>query len=106
MYWYPRLTRVVRRLPIGERLKRLFLRGIFRPGRPAAADAILETLIAACRAKAQTLRDPPHVATARASSRRRDAPSPRQALPCMTARVSGANEASFSNSGAAFFECA
>ncbi len=73
MYWYPRLTRLVRRLPIGARLKRAYLRGIFtnrfrpavamlqrmRPGTPVTADAIPEELIASYRAKARTLRDNP-----------------------------------------------
>jgi len=73
MYWYPRLTRVVQRLPIGSRLKRIYQRGIFlnrfhpavamlqrvRPGTPVTADAIPEPLIAAYRAKAQTLRENP-----------------------------------------------
>jgi hypothetical protein len=73
MYWYPRLTRLVQRLPIGSRLKRVYLRGIFRnrfrsaiallqrvrPGTPVTADAIPEQLIAAYRGKARTLRDNP-----------------------------------------------
>jgi hypothetical protein len=73
MYWYPRLTRVVSRLPVGARLERIFLRGIFtnrlrpaiallqrlRPGTPVTADAIPQSLISAYRAKAQTLRDNP-----------------------------------------------
>lgn len=73
MYWYPRLTRVMQRLPIGQRLKRLFLRGIFtsrlrpvtallqrlRPGVPVTADAIPEAAIARYRRKALTLRDNP-----------------------------------------------
>lgn len=73
MYWYPRLTRIVRRLPIGGRLKRAFLRGVFagrlrptiavlqrlRPGATATADVIPEALIASYRAKALTLRDDP-----------------------------------------------
>lgn len=77
LYWYPRLTRIVRRLPIGGRLKRAYLRGIFagrlrlaaallqrlRPGAISTADAIPETLIASYRAKALTLRDDPLFAT-------------------------------------------
>jgi len=73
MYWYPRLTRLVQRLPIGSRLRRIYLRGIFtnrfrpavsvlqrlRPGTPVTADAIPEDLIAAYRAKASTLRENP-----------------------------------------------
>jgi Sulfotransferase family len=73
MYWYPRLTRVVRRLPIGSRLKRIYLRGVFgnrfrraiamlqrvRPGRPVTADAIPDRILAAYRDKARTLRDDP-----------------------------------------------
>jgi hypothetical protein len=71
LYWYPRLTRIVQRLPIGARLKRAYLRVVFanrfglaiamlqriRPGTPVTADAIPEQLIAAYRAKATTLRD-------------------------------------------------
>ncbi|HYK04893.1 MAG TPA: hypothetical protein VE974_24275 [Thermoanaerobaculia bacterium] len=73
MYWYPRLTRLVQRLPIGSRLKRIYLRGIFRnrfrpaiallqrmrPGTPVTEDAIPEPLIAAYRDKARTLREDP-----------------------------------------------
>lgn len=73
MYWYPRLSRAVQKLPIGSRLKRTFLRGIsrnrfrpaiavlqrLRPGTPVTADAIPERLIAAYRAKAHTLRENP-----------------------------------------------
>lgn len=73
LYWYPRLTRIVRRLPVDHRLTRLFLRGTFlnrlrpaiailnrlRPAPPVTPDAIPETLIATYRAKAQTLRDNP-----------------------------------------------
>lgn len=73
MYWYPRWTRVVQRLPIGSRLKHLYLRGIFanrfrsavaalqrvRPGTPVTADAIPEELIASYRAKASLLRAHP-----------------------------------------------
>lgn len=73
LYWYPRLTRIVRRLPIGTRLKRAFLRGIFagrprpaiallqrlRPGAAATPDAIPESLIESYRARALTLRDNP-----------------------------------------------
>jgi hypothetical protein len=73
MYWYPRLTRLVQRLPIGSRLKRTFLRGIFRnrlrpaiallqrvrPGTLVTEDAIPEQLIAAYRARARSLRENP-----------------------------------------------
>lgn len=73
MYWYPRVNRLVEGLPIGSRLKRIYARGIFRnrfraaaamlqrfrPGTPVSAAAIPEQLIAAYRAKAQTLRENP-----------------------------------------------
>lgn len=73
LYWYPRITRIVRRLPIGGRLKRLYLRGLFgnrfwpviallqrlRPGAPVIADVVPESLIARYRAKSLTLRDNP-----------------------------------------------
>lgn len=73
LYWYPRLARLMQRLPIGARLRRMYLRGAFlnrfsgaiallqrvRPGTPVIADAIPERLIAAYRAKARTLRGNP-----------------------------------------------
>jgi len=73
LYWYPRLTRVVQRLPIGSGLRRMYLRGALvnrfrgviallqrlRPGTPVTPDAIPEHVIAAYRAKALTLRDNP-----------------------------------------------
>lgn len=73
MYWYPRITRAVRKLPIGARLRRMYLRGAFlnrfrgaiavlqrvRPGTPVTPDAIPEHVISAYRAKARTLRDNP-----------------------------------------------
>jgi hypothetical protein len=73
MYWYPRISRAVRRLPIGSRLKRVYLRGTFangfrpaiallqriRPGTPVTPDAIPDHVIAAYRVKAQTLRHNP-----------------------------------------------
>jgi hypothetical protein len=76
LYWYPRLTRLVHRLPAASRLKRLVLRGIFlnrlrpaitllqrlRPRPPVTANAIPETQIAKYRTKAQTLRYNPHYA--------------------------------------------
>ena len=73
MYWYPRLTRVIDRLPIGSRLKRLYLHGVFRnrfrraiavlqrvrPTPPVTADSIPEALLVAYGAKARTLRQDP-----------------------------------------------
>ena len=73
LYWYPRLTRMVQRLPIGSRMKRVYLRGALanrfhgliallqrvRPGKPVTAEAIPERLIDAYRRKARTLRDNP-----------------------------------------------
>lgn len=71
--WYPRLTRIVRRLPIGARLKRLYLRGVFanhlrrpiavlqriRPSRAVVADTISDELLNAWRGKAESLRANP-----------------------------------------------
>ena len=73
MYWYPRVTRTLCRLPIGARLKRLYLHGVFvnrfrraiallqrvRPGTPVTADAIPDHVVAAYRGKARSLRDEP-----------------------------------------------
>jgi hypothetical protein len=73
MYWYPRITRAVCRLPIGTRLKRMYLHGTshnkfgrliamlqrIRPGVPITDDAIPEQVIAALRGKARTLCDDP-----------------------------------------------
>jgi hypothetical protein len=73
MYWYPRVTRAVCRLPIGSRLKRMYLHGAFvnrfrrgiamlqrvRPGTPVTMDAIPDHVVAAYRGKARTLRDNP-----------------------------------------------
>jgi hypothetical protein len=73
MYWYPRLTRAVRRLPIGAYLKRMYLYGAFRnrfrpaiamlqrvrPGKPVTSDAIPDHVIAAFGDKARTLCNDP-----------------------------------------------
>lgn len=70
MYWYPRLTRMVQRLPIGSRLKHAYLRGIFRnrfrpaiallqrvrPGIAVTANAIPDEAVNAYRGKADSLR--------------------------------------------------
>ncbi len=69
LYWYPRMTRVVRSLPIGSRLKRVYLRGTFAnrfrlpiallqkisPGVPVTADAIPESVVATFRGMADSL---------------------------------------------------
>ena len=71
--WYPRLTRLVRALPIGPRLRRRVLHAIFakrfglaiavlqrlQPAAPVTADSIPEALLALCRGKALKLRDNP-----------------------------------------------
>jgi hypothetical protein len=73
MYWYPRVTHAVCRLPIGSTLKRVYLHGAFvnrfrgviamlqrlRPGTPVTADAIPDHLVAAYRGKARMLCDNP-----------------------------------------------
>jgi hypothetical protein len=71
--WYPRMTRIVQRLPLGETLKRLYLRGVFanrfrsviavlqrvRPRRLSTSAAVPERIMAALRMKARSLRDNP-----------------------------------------------
>lgn len=69
MYWYPRVTRAVCRLPIGPALKRRYLHGAFvnrfrrviamlqrvRPGTPVTADAIPDQVVAKYHDKARLL---------------------------------------------------
>jgi hypothetical protein len=73
MYWYPRLTRAARKLPIGSRLRGLYQRAAFanrlrpliatlqrlRPGKPITADAIPDEVVNAYRGKAERLRGNP-----------------------------------------------
>jgi len=73
LYWYPRVTHTVRRLPIGQALKRRYQDGAFvnrfgrviamlqrvRPGTPVTADAIPDHVVAAYLGKARTLCDDP-----------------------------------------------
>jgi hypothetical protein len=73
MYWYPRLTRAARRLPIGSRLRRAYQDGAFvnrfrkpiailqrlRRGQPVTADAIPDAVVDAYRGKAERLRGNP-----------------------------------------------
>jgi hypothetical protein len=73
MYWYPRLTRAARRLPIGSRLRHLYHRGAFtnrfrtpiavlqrlRRGDPITADTIPDEVVNAYRGKAELLRGNP-----------------------------------------------
>jgi hypothetical protein len=73
MYWYPRLTRAARKLPIGSRLRGLYQRGTFanrfrapiavlqrlRPGTPVVAAAIPDEILHAYRGKAERLRGNP-----------------------------------------------
>jgi len=73
LYWYPRLTRRLRALPIGPRLRALYVRGAFRnrfrwpiavlqrlrPGAPVTADAIPDRVLETFRGKAESLRANP-----------------------------------------------
>lgn len=77
LYWYPRLTRVVRALPVGSRLRqrlfRLYVRGAdanrFRrvirilqrlwPGAPVTAASVPNEMLAALRGRAESLRGNP-----------------------------------------------
>jgi hypothetical protein len=73
MAWYPRLTRMVRALPIGSRLRRLYLEAAFanrfrsaiavlqrvRALTPLTADAIPDATLNAYRGKADSLRGNP-----------------------------------------------
>lgn len=73
LLWYPRLTRFVRRLPIGFRLKRMYVRGVFgnrfrlpiamlqrlRPGTPVTADAVPDDVLRSFRGMAESLRGNP-----------------------------------------------
>jgi hypothetical protein len=73
LYWYPRLTRAARRLPIGSRLRGVYQRGAFvnrfrkpiailqrlRRGQPVTADLIPDAVVNAYRGKAERLRGNP-----------------------------------------------
>jgi hypothetical protein len=73
LYWYPRLTRAVRKLPVGARLRRLYARAAFvnrfripiavlqrlRPGQPVTAELIPDEAVNAFRGQAESLRGNP-----------------------------------------------
>jgi hypothetical protein len=73
LYWYPRLTRAVRKLPVGARLRRLYTRAAFtkrfripiavlqrlRPGQPVTAESIPDEVVNAFRGQAESLRGNP-----------------------------------------------